>query len=117
MIPGGYICGFLAMDLYHIVERNRERERRKPITNLERTKTIWRARGEGRGEERKTRTLTVYAEVSKQRSILGPSGTFLASIEAVTPGSALSTPCEHHLMTQFYYSLHFTGQKIDQRRG
>lgn len=84
MIQGGYICGVLVTYLYHTVRRNRGRERRKPISNLERTKTIWRAREEGGRGERKNRNLTLCGEVSKERSILGPSGSFLASIEALT---------------------------------
>lgn len=92
MIPGGYVRGILAMDLYHTAERNGEGERRKPITNLGGTKTVWRARGEGGVEERKNRT--VYVEVSKQRSILGPSGSFLDSIEA---GTRTRLSSEHSL--------------------
>ena len=76
---------------YTTLQKETQKERGKPITNLERTETVWRARGEGGGEETKTRTLTVCAEVSKRRSILSPFGSFLASTEAVTPGSALNT--------------------------
>lgn len=72
---------------YGLIPHRRKKQRRrkkKTISNLERTKTIWRAREEGGREERKNRNLTVCVEVSKQRSVLGPSGSFLASIKALT---------------------------------
>lgn len=61
-----------------------EKEERKPIRNLERTKTIWRAREEGGREERKNRNLTLCGVVSKERSVLDSFSSFLASIEALT---------------------------------
>lgn len=74
--------------------RKKQRRKKKTISNLERTKTVWRAREEGEREERKNRNLTVCVEVSKQTSVLGPSGSFLASIEALTLTRLIS---EHSL--------------------
>lgn len=82
---------------YGLIPHCRKKQRRrkkKTISNLERTKTVWRAREEGGREERKNRNLTVCVEVSKQTSVLGPSGSFLASIEALTLTRLIS---EHSL--------------------